>query len=127
MHPEPPNRASGCTCRRAAAIAWISLLPLLGAQAHAQSEPHSVKKCRIDGRIVFQASPCPLEARPAAPAPRSAASAPPKDAGDAASGPKKRVLADLLREREAAERGPPAPTETHGDGAKVLRARMGAL
>ncbi len=128
MHPEHRNRAARFIARDAAAIAWIALSPLLCAQAQAQSEPHSIQKCRIDGRIVFQASPCPLEARPAASAPKATATSRPKAAADEASGPpKKRVLADLLREREAAERGPPAATENHGDGEKVLRARMGAL
>ena len=92
-----------------------ALALLLCATAQAQS----VRKCTIDGHVVFQSSPCPLEARPAVAAPQAAA--------DPASAPKKKALAELLRERDGTDRVRPPAREFSGGGATVLRARMGAV
>jgi len=116
MRAEPTPYATRTTCCRASLIAAIALL--LGSQVQAQ-----VNKCRIDGRTVFQSSPCPLEPRAVAAAPQ--ASTP--QAAVAASGvPKKRTLAELLNERAAPDRSPAPPPEVQSDGYKVLRAKMGA-
>ena len=92
-----------------------SLALLLCASAQAQS----VRKCQIEGRAVFQSSPCPIEAR-------VVASAAPH-AVDTSAAPKKKTLADLLRERDGADRGRSPAREFQGDGATVLRSRMGAV
>jgi hypothetical protein len=97
------------------ATASITLL-LLGAAAQAQS----VRKCQVDGRFVYQSSPCPVEARVASATPQAAAAEP-------MAAPKKKTLADLLRERDGADRGRPPMREAQGDGANVLRSRMGAV
>lgn len=102
--------------RTVAIHALASLALLLCANAQAQS----VRKCRIDGRVVFQSSPCPADAR-------VASVAPPPAAIDAAAQPKKKSLADLLRERDGADRGQPPAHEAQRDGANVLRSRMGAV
>jgi hypothetical protein len=107
MRNAPPKRLRG-------AFALLALLACTGAQAQA------VRKCQVDGRVVFQASPCGIEAR-------VATAAPPPAAADNAAAPKKKTLADLLRERDAAERGRSQPPEFQGDGANVLRSRMGAV
>jgi hypothetical protein len=85
----------------------------------------TVHRCRIDDRIVFQASACPPEQRavPAAVAVPVAASEP----ASAASAPKKKTLAELLRERDGADRPQSRGREAQSDGANVLRSRMGAL
>ena len=94
--------------------------PLLCLPAQAQT----VRKCQIDGRTVFQSSPCPIEARagavptPAAPAVLAAAP------GDV---PKKKTLAEVLRERDGGDRPRPVARDSQGDGANVLRSRMGAV
>ena len=97
------------------ATASVALL-LLCAAAQAQS----VRKCQVDGRLVYQSSPCPVEARVASTAPQVAAAEP-------IAAPKKKTLADLLRERDGTDRGRPAARAFQGDGADVLRARMGAV
>lgn len=99
---------------RAKAIVTLSLL-LLCAGAQAQS----VRKCQIDGRVVFQSSPCPIEAH--------VASATPAPAAEGSAAPKKKTLADLLRERDGSDRGRPRVREPQSDGANVLRSRMGAV
>jgi len=97
--------------------ATAALALLMCANVHAQS----VRKCQVDGRIVFQSSPCPVEAHVVASA------APQAAAADTLSAPKKKTLADLLRERDGADRGRPQARESQGDGANVLRSRMGAV
>ena len=104
------------TPTRTALRTFTSLALLLCASAHSQP----VRKCQIDGRTVFQSSPCPAEARVASAAPRAAAI-------DTPTAPKRKTLADLLRERDGADRGRPQVHESQGDGAHVLRSRMGAV
>ncbi|MES2100247.1 MAG: hypothetical protein V4569_10540 [Pseudomonadota bacterium] len=99
-----------------ATLAVAPLALLLCASAQAQS----VRKCQIDGHTVFQSSPCPVEARVAPAAPQAAAI-------DASATPKKKALADLLRERDGADRVRPKAREFQGDGANILRSRMGAI
>ena len=99
---------------RAAALAAIALLPCAPAQAQ------SVRKCQIDGRVVFQTAPCPIEAR-------VVAAAAPQPAPVAASGAHKKTLAELLHERDGADRARPVAPANQIDGASVLRARMGAI
>ena len=103
--------------RTLAIHAFASLALLLCAAARAQP----VRKCQIDGRVVFQSSPCPIEARVAA------AAAPQAAAVDTSAAPKKKGLADLLRQRDGADPGRPRASEFQGDGANVLRSRMGAV
>ena len=97
----------------------LALSAVMGcAQAvHAQA----INKCTINGRLVFQASPCPLEARPDVPPAAVAASVANPGA------PKKKTLADVLRERDGGIRNQPVTREAQGDGANVLRSRMGAV
>ncbi|MEP7295433.1 MAG: hypothetical protein ABI702_04535 [Burkholderiales bacterium] len=89
---------------------WLAaLLCTHGAQAQ-------VNKCRVDGQLLYRSAPCPLEPRAAT-------------AGNTASAPKaskKKTLADLLRERDGAQPARPVVQEFQGDGANVLRSRMGA-
>jgi hypothetical protein len=94
-----------------------SLTLLACATAHAQA----VRKCEVAGRTVFQSSPCAVEAKVASAAPQQAATAQP------AVAPKKKTLADLLRERDGADRNRSQVREFQGDGANVLRSRMGAV
>lgn len=93
----------------------MAMLSTCVIHAHAQS----VRKCEVDGRAVFQAPPCAIEARanaaPAAALPASAA------------GPRKKTLAELLRERDGAGRERVVSQPLQPDGAAVLRARMGAV
>lgn len=96
-------------------------LPLLAAilalvvNSSAQAQ---IRRCDIDGRVIFQSGPCPVDARLASAAP----------AAPVANNPShKKSLADLLRERDGADHGRPAPPAFQGDGAAVLRARMGAV
>jgi hypothetical protein len=100
------------------AISRALLITSIAWSACAQVQAQAVQKCRIDERIVFQSGPCPLEAPRAASAPLQGASA----VGSAT--PRKKTLADMLNERDAAD--PAQPRASDGDGAKVLRARMGA-
>ena len=98
-----------------AATAALTVFPVSQAQAQ-------VRKCELAGRVVYQSAPCPPEPRVASAAPIAQAAAP------ATSGaPKKKTLADLLRERDGIDRGRPRPAEHQGDGANVLRTRMGAV
>jgi len=100
--------------------AFVSSLVLLSAE---NAQAQSVQKCLIDGRTVFQSSPCPLEAR----AMPNGAVAPQPVVTGATAAPKKKSLADLLRERDGADRPRRATYEDQADGAKILRPRMGAL
>lgn len=117
----------GAALRRLGHIALLTALPIVALQAQAQS----VRKCQIDGRVVFQASPCPLEPRAAAAsAPAAAPAAAPASSTNVAAGASaattKKSQSDLVRERDAAARKPPA-SQSQGDGANVLPPRMGAL
>jgi len=100
--------------------AFVSSLVLLSAES---AQAQSVQKCLIDGRTVFQSSPCPLEAR----AVPHGSVAPQVVATGAVGAPKKKTLADLLRERDGADPPRHATNADQADGAKVLRSRMGAL
>jgi hypothetical protein len=120
---EHTNRSARAVNRHTIAAALSAVLPLLlCAPAHAQS----VLKCQIDGRTVFQSSPCPAEQRAGANAPQAPA-AQAVSAASAASAPKKKNLADVMRERESNDRPQPRSHEAQADGANVLRSRMGAL
>ena len=96
---------------------------LAAALWHAPAaQAQQVYKCRLDGHMVFQASPCrpdPVAAVAVAPALASAASA--------VVAPKKKTLAELLRERDGATPSQPVTNEAKGDGANILRTRMGAV
>jgi hypothetical protein len=83
----------------------------------------AVNKCTIGGRIVYQSSPCVIEARPV----NGAAADPVAGNANTAPGPKKKTLADMLRERDGAAPVQPVSREFQQDGANVLRARMGAV
>jgi hypothetical protein len=86
------------------------------------AQAQQVYKCRLDGHMVFQASPCrpePAAAVAIAPVPASAAST--------VVAPKKKTLAELLRERDGATPVQPVTNEAKGDGANILRTRMGAV
>ena len=91
---------------------------LLFSQA---AQAQAINKCVIDGRLVYQAKPCALEPH------ASAASAPIAVASVNPAAPKKKTLADVLRERDGVAPAPTAPHEPQGDGANLLRSRMGAL
>ncbi len=112
MNDADPIHASRPPRRRTRFAACIALL--LSAQVQAES----VNKCRIDGRVVFQSSPCPLPPPAAASAPSSAASEPTA---------KQQALARLLRQRDAGARQNVSSPGPQADGAKVLRTRMGAM
>ena len=87
-----------------------------------------VHKCTLAGRVVYQSSPCPIEARPAA-----ATAATPAATDTVGSNanqpavPKKKTPTDLLRERDAVIPANPVIREFQPDGANVLRSRMGAV
>jgi hypothetical protein len=92
---------------------------LLGSQ-HQAAQAQTIIKCMIDGRLVYQSTPCALAPRAsAAPAPVALAAVNP-------ASPKKKTLADMLRERDGDVQTRPASREAQGDGANVLRSRMGA-
>ncbi|MEP7100809.1 MAG: hypothetical protein ABI781_09885 [Burkholderiales bacterium] len=97
----------------------IRVLASLALLACASAQAQAVRKCHVDGRVVFQSSPCQVEPH--------VASAPQAVAADMAAAPKKKTLADLLRERDGADRGRSPAREFQGDGANVLRSRMGAV
>jgi len=94
---------------------------LLCSVASAQA----AQPCRIDGRLVIRSAPCPVAAAHAIPATSSASAL--VAAVDDADAPKKRSIAEIMREREAANRNRPAAEPVQRDGASVLRDRMGAL
>jgi hypothetical protein len=111
------QRVAQIVARSTALVAAMSVALLWCDAAHAQA----VRKCKIDGRVVFQASPCPPETQAAAVLPAKATAAEP------AAAPKKKTLADILRERDGADAGRAPQREAQGDGANVLRSRMGAV
>ena len=86
------------------------------------TQVHAMQRCRIDGRLVYQASPCPEATQVA---PHSADQTRTLAAADAEA-PGKRTIAEVMREREAAIRSRHAAQESQPDGAKILRDRMGA-
>ncbi len=101
-------------------VPGVLALLLCGAVSAQAAQP-----CRIDGKLVIRSTPCPVvvaAARPS-PAPTSALVA----SADDAEAPKKRKIAEIMREREAAIRSRPAAEPEQRDGASVLRNRMGAL
>jgi hypothetical protein len=107
---------------------WVSACAVAALMPWTAANAQSVHKCRIDDRVVFQASPCPPEQQRAVPA--AAAAAVPVAASEpasAASVPKKKTLADVLRERDGADRPQSRGRESQSDGANVLRSRMGAI
>ncbi len=93
----------------------------------------AVNKCTVGGRVVYQSSPCAIEARPAVAATVAATAAATASADALASNanpsaaPKKKTLADVLRERDGAAPAQPVSREFQQDGANVLRSRMGAV
>jgi len=93
---------------------------LVGAQFAADAQ--AINRCRIDGRLVIQSSPCPLD-----PPMHTSSSTPTTPVEAVPSGPKKRTLADVLRERDGAQHPQPMAREAQGDGANILRSRMGAV
>jgi hypothetical protein len=97
--------AAGCVM--SSSLAWV-----MAAQAQ------SINKCRIDGQLVLQSSPCPLDARPGVRAVLIEARVLP-------GVPHKRTLAEILRARDGGD--PPPSHSVQGDGANVLRTRMGAV
>ena len=74
----------------------------------------------IDGHVVFQSSACPAEPQVA-----TASTAPAVTEAPVVA--KKKTLADLLKERDGNDRPQPRTREFQGDGANVLRSRMGAV
>ena len=100
--------------------AVASLALLLCATAQAQP----VRKCLVDGHVVFQSAPCAVEARGVAAATPATPATP---AVDPAAAPKKKNLAELLRERDGADPARPKSREFQADGANLLRSRMGAI
>lgn len=112
-------------------IAPLSLIATLCCAQGALAQ--AVNKCTVGGRVVYQAAPCAIEARPAsasasapAPAPAATAEAVASNANTSAA-PKKKTLSDVLRERDGAAQAQPTSREFQQDGANVLRSRMGAV
>ena len=95
---------------------------LVAAQSAADAQ--AINRCRIDGRLVIQSSPCPLDAPMRTSSSTTTTTTTPEAA---TSGPKKKTLADVLRERDGADRPQPVAREAQGDGANILRSRMGAV
>ena len=107
--------------RRWRAPILLGAVLLGGAQA---AQAQAVYKCMVDGHLVYQSSPCRPDARTSvAAAPVAVAPTPPV----AASAPKKKTLAELLRERDGGTPTSSAAREPQGDGANILRSRMGAV
>lgn len=102
----------------------LSLIVMLCCAQSASAQ--AINKCTVGGHIVFQSSPCAIEARPATTAgatPEAVAS----NTNPPAGAPKKKTLADMLRERDGATPAQPTSREFPPDGANVLRSRMGAV
>ena len=89
----------------------------------------AVNKCTVGGRVVYQSSPCAIEARAAVAATTPATPSTNALASNANSSAalKKKTLADMLRERDGAAPAQPVSREFQQDGANVLRSRMGAV
>jgi len=100
----------------------LSLIVMLCCAQGASAQ--AIKKCTVAGRIIYQSSPCAIEARPAVAAPATATAL---AADPAASAAKKKTLSDMLRERDGAAPAQSASREFQQDGANVLRSRMGAV
>jgi len=107
--------------RRRQPIASLAIAAMLVA-AQSAADAQVINRCRIDGRLVIQAAPCPLDP----PMLTSSTTPTTTPAAAAASGPKKKTLADMLRERDGVAQRPMA-REEQGDGANILRSRMGAV
>jgi hypothetical protein len=102
-------------------LAQFALGAALLCSHHPAAQAQTIIKCMIDGRLVYQSTPCALEPR------AGAASAPVAVAAVNPAAPnKKKTLADMLRERDGSAPARPASREVQGDGANVLRSRMGA-
>jgi hypothetical protein len=101
-------------------LAQFALGAALLCSHHPAAQAQTIIKCMIDGRLVYQSTPCALEPR------AGAASAPVAVAAVNPAAPKKKTLADVLRERDGSAPARPASREVQGDGANVLRSRMGA-
>jgi hypothetical protein len=106
--------------RRFVGLATIGLIVV----AQAQAEP--LRRCHVDGQLVVQAAPCAGDLHPASTAlrPTPVAAGP---ADDVTAPPKKRRLADIMREREAENRARTKARPPQPDGSRILRDRMGAL
>ena len=119
MRTDQPNPTSRSLARWARLAALTLAASLLCQQALAQVQ---VYRCQVNGHLVFQSSPCVADQ------PKPAAAAPVRvvEAAPAATVAKKKSLADILRERDG-ERPQSAPREVQGDGANILRSRMGAV
>ena len=99
----------------------LSLIVMLCCAPGASAQ--AINKCTVGGRVVYQSSPCAIEARPATAAAEAVAS----NVNPPAAAPKKKTLADMLRERDGAAPAQPTSREFPPDGANVLRSRMGAV
>jgi len=110
------NQARRHTVQWVVMASWIGLFGAACIPAQAQT----VQKCMIDGHAVYQSSACPAQ-----PAAAVSVATPPAPA-EVASAPKKKTLAELLRERDG-NQTQSHRTEFQRDGADVLRARMGAV
>ena len=102
----------------------LSLIVMLCCAQGASAQ--AINKCTVGGRVVYQSSPCAIEARPATTT-GAAAEAVASNANPPAAAPKKKTLADVLRERDGAGPAQPTSREFPPDGANVLRSRMGAV
>jgi hypothetical protein len=91
--------------------------------AHAQA----IHKCQVDGRLVYQSAPCTIEPRTDVAPAAALATAPIASAATRMAGPKKKTLADVLRERDGGDPAPAPRNEPRGDGANLLPSRMGAV
>lgn len=115
MQAEHPNPSTKVALRAGLALAGVAL-SMMAATTQAQT----VRKCTIEGRVVFQASACPAE--------HPAAGMPPKSVATEVPAPaKKKSLAEVLRDRDAADQSHGPIREFKSDGADVLRPRMGAV
>ena len=124
VNADNPPRRLGTRRLRAGVIVAIALACTAGVQAQA------VRKCQVDGRIVFQSTPCapgPHATPPPAVAAPAALPTPVAASADAGGPPKKKTLTELLRERDGADRVRAPLREAQNDGANVLRSRMGAV
>ena len=110
------------TSHRLLYTAPLSMLVMLCCAQGAQAQ--AVNKCMVGGRIVYQSSPCAIEARPA---PAGVAAEAVASNANPAAVAKKKSLADMLRERDGAAPAQPTSREFQPDGANVLRSRMGAV
>ena len=111
--------------RRLLLASPLSLIVMLCCAPGAQAQ--AINKCTAGGRIVFQSSPCAVEARPATGVAGATTATVASTANQPSEAPKKKTLADMLRERDGAAPAQPARREFQQDGANVLRSRMGAV